>query len=68
MSERERVSMVRPGGLELPTFWFVVLGSKIPSRFFGVAYEPRAPFKPSSIVRRLSAIQRSESTGELAFG
>jgi hypothetical protein len=23
MSDRERVSMVRPGGFELPTFWFV---------------------------------------------
>jgi hypothetical protein len=46
--------MVRLGGLELPTFWFVVLGSKIPSGFFGVAYEPKTPFEPSSIVRRLS--------------
>ena len=36
--------MVRPGGLELPTFWFVDIGSQNPSCFFGVAYEPETPF------------------------
>ena len=61
MMMKEKV--VRPGGLELPTFWFVVLGSEIPSSFFGVAYEPRTPFRPSSVVRRLSAIPRSENRG-----
>jgi hypothetical protein len=32
--------MVRPGGFELPTFWFVGLGLKILTCFFGVVYEP----------------------------
>jgi hypothetical protein len=49
--------MARPGGLELPTFWFVDLGSKIPTRFFGVVYELKGPSEPSSIVRRLSVSQ-----------
>jgi hypothetical protein len=60
--------LARPERLELPTLWFEVFGSKISNRFFGVAYEPRTPFEPSSVVRRLSAIQRSENGGELAFG
>jgi hypothetical protein len=56
--------MARPERLELPTLWFLVFRSKIPSRFFGVAYEPKTPFKPSSVVHRLSAIQKSESRRE----
>ena len=32
--------VVRPGGFELPTFWFVGLGSKILTCFLGVVYEP----------------------------
>ena len=50
---RTRLEVVRPGGFELPTFWFVVIGSKIPSRFFDVVYELEATSEPSSIVRRL---------------
>jgi hypothetical protein len=60
--------MARPERFELPALWFEVLGSKISNCFFGVAYEPRTPFEPSSIVRRSSAIQRSENSGELVFG
>lgn len=51
MLDRGRFRVVRPGGLELPTFWFVVCHSKIQSGFFGVAYELEKPSKPSSIVR-----------------
>jgi hypothetical protein len=40
----------------------------ISSSFFGVAYEPRTPFEPSSVVRRLSANQRSENREDAAFG
>jgi hypothetical protein len=60
--------LARPERFELPTLWFEVFGSKISNCFFGVAYEPRTPFEPSSVVRRLSAIQRSENCEELAFG
>ena len=30
--------MVRPGGFELPTFWFVANGVKMLNALFGVAY------------------------------
>jgi hypothetical protein len=33
--------MVRPGGLELPTFWFVARHSQNLNGLFGVAYEPK---------------------------
>ena len=38
--------MVRPGGLELPTFWFVANGVKMLNALFGVAYELETPFCP----------------------
>ena len=34
--------MARPERVELPTFWFVVVGSKFTSRLFGVAYVQNA--------------------------
>ena len=40
--------MARPGGLELPTFWFVVESREILSALFGVAYpEDHSIFGPS---------------------
>ncbi len=38
--------MVRPGGLELPTFWFVAIRVKMLNALFGVAYELETPFFP----------------------
>jgi hypothetical protein len=38
--------MVRPGGCELPTFWFVANGVKILNALFGVAYGLETPFFP----------------------
>jgi hypothetical protein len=38
--------MARPGGLELPTFWFVAIRAKMLNALFGVAYELEAPFFP----------------------
>ena len=32
------VKMVRPGGFELPAFWFVANGVKMLNALFGVAY------------------------------
>jgi len=41
-------NMARPGGLELPTFWFVVESREILSALFGVAYrENHSIFSPS---------------------
>jgi hypothetical protein len=34
-----RDGMVRPGGFELPTFWFVASRGQNPNGLFGVAYE-----------------------------
>jgi hypothetical protein len=34
--------VARPERVELPTFWFVVVGSKFTSRLFGVAYVQNA--------------------------
>jgi len=31
--------VVRPGGFELPTFWFVASRGQNPNGLFGVAYE-----------------------------
>jgi hypothetical protein len=66
--------MVRPEGLELSTFWFVAVGSKNPSCFFGVVYEPRARFFTLPIVRRLSVTfqmkegQYGDGISEARFG
>jgi hypothetical protein len=49
-----KIQMVRPGGFELPTFWFVDLAWTILDCFLGVAHE-REPLKTFSVVRRLSA-------------
>jgi hypothetical protein len=38
--------MVRPGGFELPTFWFVANGVKMSNALFGVAYGLETPFFP----------------------
>ncbi len=38
--------MVRPGGFELPAFWFVANGVKMLNALFGVAYELETPFFP----------------------
>ncbi len=37
---------MRPGGLELPTFWFVAIRVKMLNALFGVAYELETPFFP----------------------
>ena len=37
---------MRPGGFELPTFWFVANGVKMLNALFGVAYELETPFFP----------------------
>jgi len=39
-------NMVRPGGFELPAFWFVANGVKMLNALFGVAYGLEAPFFP----------------------
>ncbi len=44
MKEKEKV--VRPGGLELPTFWFVAIRVKMLTALFGVAYGLETPFFP----------------------
>jgi hypothetical protein len=36
--------MARPGGLELPTFWFVAIRVKMLTALFGVAYGLETPF------------------------
>jgi hypothetical protein len=46
--------MVRPGGFELPTFWFVATGAKILSRFGGVTYGPKPLFFEPSIEPKLN--------------
>ena len=38
--------MARPGGLELPTFWFVAIRVKLLNVLFGVAYGLETPFFP----------------------
>jgi hypothetical protein len=38
--------VVRPGGFELPTFWFVANGVKMLNALFGVAYGLETPFFP----------------------
>jgi hypothetical protein len=38
--------VVRPGGFELPAFWFVANGVKMINALFGVAYELETPFFP----------------------
>jgi hypothetical protein len=38
--------MARPGGLELPTFWFVAIRVKMLNALFGVAYGLKTPFFP----------------------
>ena len=38
--------MVRPGGFELPAFWFVANGVKMINALFGVAYGEETPFLP----------------------
>ena len=38
--------MARPGGLELPTFWFVAIRVKMLNALFGVAYGLETPFFP----------------------
>ncbi len=56
--------MARPERVELPTFWFVVVGSKFTSRLFGVAYVQdarrssfsTAPNRAPKLVRRDGAI------------
>ena len=40
------IEMVRPGGFELPAFWFVANGIKLLNALFGVAYELETPFFP----------------------
>jgi hypothetical protein len=35
--------VVRPGGFELPAFWFVANGVRILNALFGVAYEHKGP-------------------------
>ncbi len=37
---------MRPGGLELPTFWFVAIRVKMLNALFGVAYGLETPFFP----------------------
>jgi len=39
-----RKKVVRPGGLELPTFWFVAIRVKMLTALFGVAYGLETPF------------------------
>ena len=43
---RLKEKVVRPGGLELPTFWFVAIRVKMLNALFGVAYELETPFFP----------------------
>src|SRR5580700_7306152 len=38
--------MARPGGLELPTFWFVAIRVKMLTALFGLAYGLETPFFP----------------------
>ena len=44
MKMKEKV--VRPGGLELPTFWFVAIRVKMLNALFGVAYGLETPLFP----------------------
>ena len=41
--------MSRPGGLELPTFWFVAIRVKMLNAPFGVAYGLETPFFPQLV-------------------
>jgi hypothetical protein len=41
--------VVRPGGLELPTFWFVAIRVKMLNALFGVAYGLETPFFPQLV-------------------
>jgi hypothetical protein len=43
---KEKEKLVRPGGFELPTFWFVANGVKMLNALFGVAYGLETPFFP----------------------
>jgi|SRR5580692_334962 hypothetical protein len=57
MKKKEKVA--RPGGLELPTFWFVAIGVKMLIALFGVAYESETPFFP-----HLAAPNLAPKTGQ----
>jgi len=46
--------VVRPGGFELPAFWFVANGVKMLNALFGVAYELETPFFPQLIAPNLA--------------
>jgi hypothetical protein len=41
--------VVRPGGFELPAFWFVANGVKMLNALFGVAYGLETPFFPQLV-------------------
>jgi hypothetical protein len=52
---QREMKVVRPGALELPTFWFVAVEAGNLTAFRGVAYGRFGSFSCSSVVRKLYA-------------
>ena len=46
MIENLREKHAAPGGLKLPTFWFVAIRVKMLNALFGIAYGLETPFFP----------------------
>ena len=55
--------MVRPGGLELPAFWFVANGVNMLNALFGVAYGLETPFFPQLAAPNLAPKTELYRTG-----
>jgi hypothetical protein len=55
------LEVVRPGGFELPAFWFVANGVKMLNALFRVAYELETPFFPQLTAPNLAPKTRATS-------
>ena len=74
---KEKEKLVRPGGFELPTFWFVANGVRMLNALFGVAYGLETPFfsqlaapnlAPKTKQHRTRTVHFIGSTQTAAFG
>jgi hypothetical protein len=57
--------VARPGGLELPTFWFVAIGVQMLTALFGVAYGLETPFFPQLAAPNVAPKTESYRTRKL---
>ena len=61
------LEVVRPGGFELPAFWFVANGVKMLNALFGVAYGLETPFFSQLAAPNLAPKTNSYRTRTLYF-